>query len=63
MKAAFYLCWAIWWGGAAVGYFAHWPKVQAISNNLFGVLTLLLALAWAGRWVWRKARGSASSSL
>lgn len=60
MKAAFYLCWAIWWIGAAVGYFAHWPKVQAVSNGLFGPLTILLALVWAGRWIWRKVGRGAS---
>ena len=31
MKAAFYLCWAIWWIGAAVGYFGHWPKVPDVA--------------------------------
>jgi hypothetical protein len=60
MKAAFYLCWAIWWIGAAVGYFAHCPKVQAVSNTLFGPLTILLALVWAGRWIWRKVGRGAS---
>ncbi|KQZ18836.1 MULTISPECIES: hypothetical protein [Caulobacter] len=58
MKPAFYLCWAIWWIGAAVGYFAHWPMVQTVSNNLFGSLTILLAVVWAGRWIWRKAQPS-----
>ena len=62
MKAAFYLCWAIWWIGAAVGYFGHWPMVQAISNNLFGSLTILLAFVWASRWIWRKARSGARRS-
>jgi hypothetical protein len=56
MKVAFHVCWAIWWIGAAVGHFGHWPRVQAIATDVFGPLTIVLGLVWAGRWVWRKAR-------
>ena len=56
MKPAFYLCWAIWWIGGIVTHYAGWSVAHAICVNLFGALTVALALIWKGRWIWRKAR-------
>jgi nicotinamide riboside transporter PnuC len=56
MKSAFYLCWAIWWIGGIVTHYADWSVAHAICVNLFGALTVALALIWTGRWIWRRAR-------
>lgn len=67
MKAAFYLCWAIWWIGGIISHYAGWRMAHEVCVNLFGSLTLLIAFVWAARWIWRKAkagsRGAASSKV
>ena len=57
MKAAFHLCWAIWWIGGVVTHYAGWRMAHEVCVNLFGTLTLVLGFFWAARWIWRKARG------
>lgn len=59
MKAAFYLCWAIWWIGGVISHYAGWREVHEVCVDLFGPLTLLIAFVWASRWIWRKAKTAA----
>ena len=59
MKAAFYLCWAIWWIGGVVTHYAGWHAAHEVCVDLFGPLTLTIAFLWAARWIWRKAKDGA----
>jgi hypothetical protein len=59
MKAAFYLCWAIWWIGGVVTHYAGWRTAHEVCVDLFGPLTLTIAFIWAARWIWRKAKTAA----
>ncbi len=62
MTSAFWICLAIWLGGAALGQLTGNRAIHAISVNVFGLITIGLGVVMMVRWAWRRLFGSASGS-